>query len=103
MIWAKRRFSGADYSPYMKLLGDLQLAMPNPQEFAMVARNVRGVIEQDVYVGVPTTQLLAAFDGFEPVSEADLPKEIDQILVEMPTSVEVARLFTLRVRGGRGY
>ena len=36
---------------------------------------------QDIYVGVPTKELMTLFDGFEPINEAELPKVVDSLLL----------------------
>jgi hypothetical protein len=34
---------------------------------------------QDIFIGVPTKELMAMFDRFEPVNEAGLPKVVDSL------------------------
>lgn len=81
MIWAKRRFAYADYSPYQDTLEQLLMANPNRyQEFLMVAVRAGDNGASDCYVGLPSSALLAPFDGFREVSEAALPSEIDTFL-----------------------
>jgi hypothetical protein len=53
--------------------------MANPtayKEFLMVSTKTDDAGVSDYYVGVPSEPFLAAFDGFERVSEGELPKEI---------------------------
>jgi hypothetical protein len=81
MIWGKRRFQWAEYAPYQDRLGDLQLAnATRHREFMMFAIEEK-VGLQDIYVGVPTRGLMAVFDGFEPVSEAALPRVVTSLLL----------------------
>jgi hypothetical protein len=81
MIWGKRRFQWADYAPYQDRLEKLQMANATRyREFMMFAIQEK-VGLQDIYVGVPTNELMAVFDGFEPVSEAALPKVVDSLLL----------------------
>jgi hypothetical protein len=83
MFWAKRRFGYADYAPYQDRLQQLMLAnSARHAEFIMVSCSAEDHPGMgDYYVGVPTQDLLAGFDGFEPVAERDLPKEIDTLLI----------------------
>jgi hypothetical protein len=81
MIWAKRRFQWADYAPYQDRLEKLLMANPTRyREFMMFSVEASGG-EGDVYVGVPTKEFIALFDGFEPVREAALPKVVDALLI----------------------
>jgi hypothetical protein len=64
---------------YMETIGALQFEDPSSVgELMMVGRDVDGR-HQDVYISVPSRELLARFDGFEAVSETELPKQIDFI------------------------
>ena len=82
MVWAKRRFAYAEFAPYQDLLGKLLFTFPiQYPEFIMVSVKAEGPGESDYYVGVPNKALLAGFDGFQDVSEAQLPKEIDTLLI----------------------
>lgn|SRR5262245_32674932 len=97
MFWAKRRFSYAEYAPYQELLGRLSLAHPTfYPEFIMVTTNTdkRGV--SDYFIGLPNQSLFVGFDGFEPVREDDLPKEIDSVLVADTTKEPFKSRFRLR-------
>jgi hypothetical protein len=81
MIWGKRRFEWAEFAPYQDRLEKLLMANATQyREFMMFMAEVR-VGFADVYVGVPAQAFMAAFDGFEPVAEADVPKVIDTLLV----------------------
>lgn len=83
MIWVKRRFQFAEYGQYMDLLERLLMANPTLyQEFIMVSVKTEDKPgESGYYVGVPHKALLAGFDGFTPVEESELPKEIDTVLI----------------------
>jgi hypothetical protein len=82
LFWAKRRFSYADYAPYQDRLQLLLFANPTRYaEFIMVSTKADNPGVGDDYVGVPTQEMLAAFDDFEPVAEHELPKEIDALLI----------------------
>jgi hypothetical protein len=81
MIWAKQRVAHTACMIYMETIGALQFEHPSSLgELTMVGRDVDGR-HQDVYISVPSRELLARFDGFEAVSETELPKEIDFIHV----------------------
>jgi hypothetical protein len=94
MIWAKQRVAHTACMIYMETIGALQFEHPSSLgELTMVGRDVDGR-HQDVYISVPSRELLARFDGFEAVSETELPKEIDFIHVAEHTEFE--KRFTLR-------
>lgn len=97
MIWGKRRFMYADYSPYFDLLEKLLLA--NGQlyrEFIMVSVDTEKAGEGEIYVGVPNKAFMAAFDGFEPVEESALPKVIDTLHIADSTTDEFKSRFEFR-------
>jgi hypothetical protein len=81
MFWGKRQFKWAEYGPYQDRLGDLQMAnAERHREFMMVSTKVNAGVN-DIYVGVPSNELLVLFDGFEPVAEGALPKVVDSLLL----------------------
>ena len=101
MIWAKQRVSHAACMIYMETIGALQLEDPSSVgELMMVGRDVDGR-HQDVYISVPSRELLARFDGFEAVSETELPKQIDFIHIAEHMSGNFKKRFTLRDRQER--
>lgn len=82
MVWLKRRFEWADYSPYMDCLGKHMLENARLyQEFMMVSTKTDDPGISDYYVGLPNEAFLQGFDGFERVGENELPKRIDVLLV----------------------
>lgn len=94
MVWAKRLFKTANYEPYQDRLAKLQLAYaPQYAQFMMVTVE-HDDMSETCYVGVPDKTLLGVFDGFEPVAESELPKEIDGVLLADTTKTE----FTSRFR-----
>jgi len=97
MIWAKRRFAYAAYAPHRDRLADLQVTMPaNSREFMMVGREVDDEVGlQDIYIGVPNKELLHLFEGFEIVSEGDLPKEIDAFISRTMGNLKNALRFAI--------
>jgi hypothetical protein len=96
MIWAKQRVSHTACMIYMETIGALQFEDPSSVgELMMVGLDVDGR-HQDVYISVPSRELLARFDGFEAVSETELPKEIDFIHIAEHTSGNFKKRFTLR-------
>jgi hypothetical protein len=66
------------------------------QEFIMVSVQAGGPGESDYYVGVPIKALLAPFDGFQEVSEAEVPKEIDTLLLADATKEPFTSRFKFR-------
>jgi hypothetical protein len=82
MIWGKRDFDGPAYGPYQDRLQQLLFAHPGQyREFIMVATDTDRPGISTYWVGVPSEILFTPFDGFERVKEAELPKEIDALLV----------------------
>jgi hypothetical protein len=82
MIWAKREFAYAEYAPYMDRLEKLLMANPRQyREFMMVSTQTSKVGVDIFYIGVPNKAFAAVFDGFEIISESELPKEIDTLHV----------------------
>ncbi|HEX8165247.1 MAG TPA: hypothetical protein VF601_05600 [Beijerinckiaceae bacterium] len=65
-------------------------------QFIMVSVETEPAGESEYYVGVPSKALLSVFDGFEEVSEAELPKEIDTVLLADTTKDEFTSRFTLK-------
>jgi hypothetical protein len=98
MIWVKRRFAFADYAPYQDRLTNLLMAnaVLYPQ-FIMVAVDVPGEPGvSDYYVGVPREQFLTGFDGFQRVTEEQLPTVIDSLCVADASKDEFKRRFRFR-------
>lgn len=94
MYWAKRQFDWADYGPYQDRLEALQMAHPTRcSEFMMFSTKVT-TATSEYYVGVPTRELLAGFDGFAPVDEGHLPKVVD--CLNMGDQNAFAERFTFR-------
>ena len=82
MIWARRRFKWAEYGDYQDRIGDLLKTTPTlqlQQQFMMVNVETGDPGVSDHYIGLPNQAFLEAFDGFEVVSEDQLPKEIDGV------------------------
>lgn len=99
MIWAKRIFEGAAYAPYQDRLQQLLFAnAAQYQEFIMVCTDTDRPGVSTYWVGVPTEALLAPFDGFERVQEADLPKEIDSLLLADATKEPFTSRFKFKHR-----
>jgi hypothetical protein len=76
-----------------------KLLMANPmqyQEFLMVSVDAGAPGESDYYIGLPNKTLLAAFDGFQEVTEAQLPKEIDSFLLGDQTKEPFTSRFKLK-------
>jgi hypothetical protein len=82
MFWAKRRVSYAEYAPYQNRLEKLLFAHPLfYHEFIMVSTKTDEPGVSDYFVGLPNQSLFVGFDEFKPISESDLPKEIDSVLI----------------------
>lgn len=80
MIWAKRTFQDAEYGPYMDKLSELMLAdATRASQYMMVSTEDDNAGRANYYISVPDPALMRLFDGFETVSEAALPKEIDAL------------------------
>jgi hypothetical protein len=99
MVWAKREFSYADYTPYMDHLEKLLLSNPSLyREFIMISTDTPNARDSDYYVGVPNISFLAPFDGFEMVEEKDLPKQINTVHIADQTTDEFKSRFRFRSR-----
>jgi N-acetylglutamate synthase-like GNAT family acetyltransferase len=97
MHWAKRQFAFADYAPYQSKLQTLLMANARRhREFMMVATDTREAGVSTYFVGVPEKAFLAGLDGFTAIDEAELPKEIDTLLVADGTSEEFKSRFRFR-------
>jgi hypothetical protein len=82
MLWAKRRFKYAEYAPDLQRLADLQMMNPSRySEFLMVSKNTGEPGVRDYYLGVPATELLRVLDGWQEISDTELPKDVDTILL----------------------
>jgi hypothetical protein len=101
MVWAKRRFNGIEYIPYMDRLEALLLAnAARHAEFIFVSVKTNKPLVDDYYVGLPEKTFLPLFDGFETVSEDALPKIIDTCLVSGDQDAPPFSRFTFRHRLG---
>ena len=97
MIWAKRRFAYAAYGPYQDRIGHLHMMSPTMQrQFIMVDVEADKPGESDHYIGLPHQAFLASFDGFEFVSEDQLPKKIDGVSLADQSDEEFTSRFRLR-------
>jgi hypothetical protein len=67
-------------------------------EFIMVATDTDQPNVSAYWVGVPSEALFTAFDGFERVAEADLPREIDTLLVADATKEPFTSRFKFKRR-----
>jgi hypothetical protein len=76
MIWGKRRFKDADYSPYMNQLDKLAM-LDVHRQYAMVSIEANEAGVGDYFVGVPDEISMRHFDEFVTVSESELPSEVD--------------------------
>lgn len=82
MVWGKRRLVGIEYFQIMDLLEQLQMTnVAVYRKFMMLSVKTSKFGIEDYYVGAPNKALLALFDGFAPVEEAELPREIDTLHV----------------------
>jgi hypothetical protein len=96
MFWAKRRFRHADYVPHFERLEKLLMANPAQYaQFIMVSTKVNAA-EGEFYVGVPNKAFLAAFDGFAPVADDELPKVIDTLHIADATKDPFKSRFVFR-------
>lgn len=99
MIWLKRRFEWAEYSPYFDLLEKLLLNnAPLYQEFMMVSTKTENAGVSDYYVGLPNEAFVAGFDGFERVGEKELPKRIDVLHIADATKEPFKSRFHFEAR-----
>ncbi len=98
MVWGRRRLASTDYVPYFDMLEKLLMANPRLyRQFIMVSTEAddHGPGVDDFYLGAPNETFLALFDGFERITEGDLPRVIDTLHIADATSPE----FRSRFRG----
>jgi hypothetical protein len=94
MFWAKRDFKYTNYRPYQDALAELQAIYAHRHsQFIMVSIDKISPGLSTYYVGVPERFLLATFDGFEAVTESELPQFIDSLLLADITSKEFSKRF----------
>ena len=99
MFWGKRQFAYADFAPYQDRLSQLLMAdAGNYRQYIMVSTDTGKPGISNYYVGVPREALLRFFDGFDPVTEQDLPQEIDTLLLAEGSSDEFTSRFKFRRR-----
>ncbi len=97
MFWRKRDFRAADYAVYQDRLVQMMMAdAAHYREYMMVSVKGKSIIDSTIYVGVPHQSLLRTFDGFDEVSEAELPKKIDALLVAEGGSKEFTSRFEFK-------
>jgi hypothetical protein len=68
MIWAERMIGGGSSEAAQKTFETLFIKLGGPPEMLMVSADDRLIL------ALPNAELVAEFDGFSMVSEADLPK-----------------------------
>jgi hypothetical protein len=100
MNWGKRTLSDIeDFGRYHEQL--LKLLYSNPgryQEFMMVTTKTEDPASRMYFVGVPPEVPTGAFEGFEYVSDEELPKEIDSVIVAAVESEEFTSRFRYRAK-----
>jgi hypothetical protein len=97
LIWAKREFEWVDYSSSHDRLKKLLMANPAQyRQFIMVGvRTSNDPSRRVYYIGLPSSVFLTLFDGFEVVSEIELPKRIDCVLLADTTTEEFRSRFLM--------
>ena len=97
MIWGRRQLAKADLARYHARIIKLLYANPAQyREFMMVGTKTEAPTVGIYYVGVPIEAFMEAFDGFELVKAADLPREIDTVIVADVSSEEFKSRFGFR-------
>ena len=97
MVWGKRRFDGVDYVPHFDRLEKMLLSNGSLyREFIMVSTKTDRPQTADFYLGVPNKSFLAAFDGFEKISESQLPKLIDTLHIADATTENFTSRFQFK-------
>jgi hypothetical protein len=61
-------------------LGNLQIALRAPHDLMMFKAKTDDVARDDIYIGLPSANLLASFPGFEKVDRASLPDVLSTLL-----------------------
>lgn len=74
MMWASRQFGIDDWFAVQDRFEALFLAAGGPREMMLISTKSKG-LKTRLLMGLPDPRLLSNFEGFEPVAEADLPKQ----------------------------
>ncbi|OIQ64157.1 hypothetical protein GALL_542920 [mine drainage metagenome] len=79
-VWGRPRFDGTEYVPYFDRFEELLL--PDGalyRGFIMVSTKNDNPFVDNFYIGLPNEAFFVLFDGFERISETNLPKVIDTL------------------------
>ena len=81
-IFAKRTaMNVVDWAKIQDHLGELQLSLGGPHDLMMFSAEAADHINQDIYIGLPSAPLLAAFPGFEVIERGSLPDFMTTLIV----------------------
>jgi hypothetical protein len=104
-IFAKKTMHVSDWSKVQDQIGELQMALGRPHDLMMFSTSTRDFAQKNVYIGLPTATYLAAFPGFEEISQESLPDRLSTIVAREDEFEErFPDIFKKRqaaVRGGR--
>src|ERR1700683_606106 len=81
-VFAKKSaMNVVEWAKVQDQLGKMQLALGAPHDLMMFSAEAADQINQDIYIGLPSTPLLAVFPGFEQIDRGDLPDYMVTLIV----------------------
>jgi hypothetical protein len=73
-IFAKKTMNVTEWAKVQEQIGALQMALGGPHDLMMLSTDSEnGILQQDIYIGLPDALLLKAFPGFEEINREALP------------------------------
>lgn len=87
-IFAKRVMSVAEWIPVQERMGALQMAMGGSVELMMLSCDSAERGKETIYIGLPDGSLLAQFEGFSQINQADLPPYMSTLICNETGSAE---------------
>src|SRR5262245_1321669 len=80
-VFAKKLMSVDDWGKVQDRVGNLQMALGAPHDLMMFSAESEDPMKQMVYIGVPNAELLANFEGFQQIHQAELPDFLSTLVV----------------------
>jgi len=80
-VFAKRRVNVTQSHAVQDRIGELQLTFVGQSDLMMFSRDTDDNSLQDVFVGLPSKDLLTAFPGFIEIERAKLPEYLITLVV----------------------
>jgi len=80
-VFAKKLMSVADRVKAQNRLENLQTALLTPHDLMLFSAKSEDPMKQMIYIGVPNAELLANFEGFQQIPQAELPDFLNTLVV----------------------